>query len=731
MSQCQVLAFILFLSSDLVRLSSAHLHTTQYGGSGAMHKEALSSTTEAAVAVAAATAVENGGVSATKRSGGGGSFLTNAMTSIKRYYNNNFSDHGKQHAMNVFLGHFIPDAVKSNIWELDAGAVRCDADLAYGAAVGSLTRALALAQTQQLRAVRRIVNIDRSRPVAPASKAKAKRTSLSAASLLPQIAEDVDDDNKASDKAAEVGGGSAADATAANADTSTDVSAAKKSAASSAAATRARFLDSHSWLRDEFRDYFEERYAPADLTSFDDELALPHNRVVAVRKVLIGSGSPASGNVAVAMVPTRFSLALASEQSSLASDSDGKNASISTSTSTSTSATSTSSSNVPLTTIAEETGVASPVLSASSSSPSTIPLSSSSSALPALPPLSSFALDGSAYSIFAPRPNGGSSSGASGSKNLLVSNRTAHSSTAAAAAPHSISSSSGISTSAAAYANYIALASSHNETASASPSSTDYSHYCDSFAFAAPIARAALDASASDVALVQYATVAERSLAELPSTLALSSSASSTVSTSSAVAAAASSALQAQRRAEVQQLRDLTRARLARLDSLAAQLDSGSGLGLGSDNILGALGDVDPASSNYFANAAPMIVASPASVVSATAAAASSLSSSSAAAAAPMGRAAAALTATLSLSGPAASSGEPFVVSAPASSSSAGGLGADSMMPLSYFPRHRKSLAPSTPTALPSAPAEPSAAESPAKSGGFFTSLTSLFSKSK
>jgi hypothetical protein len=58
-------------------------------------------------------------------------------------------------------------------------------------------------------------------------------------------------------------------------------------------------------------------------------------------------------------------------------------------------------------------------------------------------------------------------------------------------------------------------------------------------------------------------------------------------------------------------------------------------------------------------------------------------------------------------------------------------------MPLSYFPRHRKSLAPSTPTALPSAPAvaDADAAESPAPAaksgGGFFTSLTSLFSKSK
>jgi hypothetical protein len=696
-----------------------------------MHKEALSSTTDAAVAVAAATAVENGGVSATKRSGGGGSFLTNAMTSIKRYYNNNFSDHGKQHAMNVFLGHFIPDAVKSNIWELDAGAVRCDADLAYGAAVGSLTRALALAQTQQLRAVRRIVNIDRSRQVAPAPATKTKRTSLlsSAVALLPQIAED-DDQTATAEPVlvlAEIGGGSAADATAASADTSTDVSAAEKSGA----ATRARFLDSHSWLRDEFRDYFEERYAPADLTSFDDELALPHNRVVAVRKVLIGGGSPASGNVvsaAAAMMPSRFSLALASEQPGLAADSDGKNASTSTSTSSSTSATSSSSSNVPLTTIAEESGVASPMLSSSSSSPSTIPLSSSSSsssALPVLPPLSNLALDGAAYSIFAPRQNGGSSnsSGANGSKNLLVSNRTAHS---AAAAPHAASSSasfSGMSTSAATYANYIALASSHTETAFALPSSTDYSHYCDAFAFAAPIARAALEANASDVALVQYATAAERSLAELPSTLSLSSSAASTA------AASASSALQSQRRAEVRQLRDLTRARLARLDSLAAHLDSGGGLGLDNDNILGALGDVDPASSNYFASAAPVIVGSSASVASATAAAAAFPSASSSApivgSAATMGRAAAALSATLSLSG------EPFLVSTPASSSSAGGLGADSMMPLSYFPRHRKSIAPSTPTALPSAPVEASATESPAKSGGFFTSLTSLFSTSK
>lgn len=42
------------------------------------------------------------------------------MNSFTRYYSNNFIDENKQHAMNLFLGNFLPEKESINLWELDS-----------------------------------------------------------------------------------------------------------------------------------------------------------------------------------------------------------------------------------------------------------------------------------------------------------------------------------------------------------------------------------------------------------------------------------------------------------------------------------------------------------------------------------------------------------------------------------------------------------------------------------
>jgi phosphatidylinositol 3,5-bisphosphate 5-phosphatase len=42
------------------------------------------------------------------------------MTSVRRFYSNTVSDAEKQHAMNLFLGHFVPEPGKPAVWELES-----------------------------------------------------------------------------------------------------------------------------------------------------------------------------------------------------------------------------------------------------------------------------------------------------------------------------------------------------------------------------------------------------------------------------------------------------------------------------------------------------------------------------------------------------------------------------------------------------------------------------------
>jgi hypothetical protein len=78
----------------------------QYGGSEAMHKDAL---------------VE-----------GKTSLTENALTALRRYYSNAVTDTEKQQAICVFLGHFVPGEGKPFIGDLDATLNHQDADKLYG-----------------------------------------------------------------------------------------------------------------------------------------------------------------------------------------------------------------------------------------------------------------------------------------------------------------------------------------------------------------------------------------------------------------------------------------------------------------------------------------------------------------------------------------------------------------------------------------------------------------------
>jgi nitrate/nitrite-specific signal transduction histidine kinase len=42
----------------------------------------------------------------------------NAVNNLKRYYSNSFTDAEKQNAMNLFLGRYVPEDGKLNLWEL-------------------------------------------------------------------------------------------------------------------------------------------------------------------------------------------------------------------------------------------------------------------------------------------------------------------------------------------------------------------------------------------------------------------------------------------------------------------------------------------------------------------------------------------------------------------------------------------------------------------------------------
>lgn len=81
----------------------------QYGGSGTMHKASLSK----------------------KGSSDSSGKVGNALTAIKRYYSNNFLDFDKQHAINVFLGCFIPSPDKAHIWDLEPEKPMYDVDFLY------------------------------------------------------------------------------------------------------------------------------------------------------------------------------------------------------------------------------------------------------------------------------------------------------------------------------------------------------------------------------------------------------------------------------------------------------------------------------------------------------------------------------------------------------------------------------------------------------------------------
>lgn len=47
-------------------------------------------------------------------------FSWDVITSIKRYYSNNFKDENKQHAINLLLGNYRPKKGLLNLWEIDS-----------------------------------------------------------------------------------------------------------------------------------------------------------------------------------------------------------------------------------------------------------------------------------------------------------------------------------------------------------------------------------------------------------------------------------------------------------------------------------------------------------------------------------------------------------------------------------------------------------------------------------
>lgn len=47
-------------------------------------------------------------------------FSREMMTSVRRFYSNNYTDADKQDAINLFLGHFIPERGRPTLWELDS-----------------------------------------------------------------------------------------------------------------------------------------------------------------------------------------------------------------------------------------------------------------------------------------------------------------------------------------------------------------------------------------------------------------------------------------------------------------------------------------------------------------------------------------------------------------------------------------------------------------------------------
>ena len=87
----------------------------QYGGSGAMHKELIVESDEVSE-----VALDQRQKKSMPSSGG---FAINALASVQRYYNNNFSDLEKQQGLNVFLGNYIPSPNEVAIWDQDKSKV--------------------------------------------------------------------------------------------------------------------------------------------------------------------------------------------------------------------------------------------------------------------------------------------------------------------------------------------------------------------------------------------------------------------------------------------------------------------------------------------------------------------------------------------------------------------------------------------------------------------------------
>ena len=102
----------------------------QYAGSGAMHKEILYDDDDGGAdeaSIGALEEIDRGIKPAAAPATAGGpkapskNVTQNALSAIKRYYNNNFNDSDKQSAINVFLGNYIPNftAGRPHIWEMD------------------------------------------------------------------------------------------------------------------------------------------------------------------------------------------------------------------------------------------------------------------------------------------------------------------------------------------------------------------------------------------------------------------------------------------------------------------------------------------------------------------------------------------------------------------------------------------------------------------------------------
>lgn len=64
------------------------------------------------------------------------------VTSIRRFYSNAVTDAERQHAMNLFLGHFVPQLGKPALWDLESdtylhpGVPLCTPGLVFSTTLG-------------------------------------------------------------------------------------------------------------------------------------------------------------------------------------------------------------------------------------------------------------------------------------------------------------------------------------------------------------------------------------------------------------------------------------------------------------------------------------------------------------------------------------------------------------------------------------------------------------------